>query len=164
MIQKATELEANATFLRELKLIEALEQQYNTAKRLIDAKQFEQARGYVERVLTECNAAPNIKLMKANILINLKQYSEALLISGEVVREDENNPEALFIRGRVFCFMDNLDNAKKFFNQTLRLDPDFIQAQTELKKVKLLDSKKMMEILHLNQRDIKKPMTYIRRL
>lgn len=59
-----------------------------------------------------------------------------------MLRDDQNNPEALFVRGRGLYYQGNFAQAISHFATALQLDPDYTEARLALKQVRLLEAKK----------------------
>ncbi|KAK4392169.1 DnaJ protein P58IPK [Sesamum angolense] len=70
------------------------------------------------------------KLLKVRLLIATKDYSSAISESGYILKEDEDNLEALLLRGRAYYYLADHDVAIRHYQKGLRLDPE----HGELKK------------------------------
>ena len=64
------------------------------------------------------------------------------LIHRDVLRENSNNPEAVYLRGLGLYYQGNTDQAIKHFTHALQFDPDFSKARISLKQVRVLEAKK----------------------
>lgn len=53
-------------------------------------------------------------LLKVKLLIADKYYEEAIAESGFILKEDENNLEALLLRGRAYYYLADYDVAMRF--------------------------------------------------
>jgi len=54
------------------------------------------------------------KLLKVRLLIADKEYEGAIAESGFLLKEDENNLEALLLRGRAYYYLADHDVATRF--------------------------------------------------
>ncbi|RPA82117.1 TPR-like protein [Ascobolus immersus RN42] len=85
------------------------------------------------------------KLMKAEAQIKVggaNSLGEALNIAMVLLRRNQQDPEALVLRGKVLYAQGENDKAKQMFQEALRCDPDMKQARDYLKRTKLLEQKK----------------------
>ncbi|KAI8377693.1 uncharacterized protein BYT42DRAFT_571242 [Radiomyces spectabilis] len=82
------------------------------------------------------------KIWQAECALEQKKYSEASRIVNNIVRQDTQNPDALYLRARVFYGQG--DNAKTVAHcmEALRCDPDFVKARTLLKKARAIEAQK----------------------
>ncbi|KAI8880169.1 TPR-like protein [Backusella circina FSU 941] len=82
------------------------------------------------------------RMMQAECALGEKNYSEASRIVNSLVRLNSQNPDALYLRARVFYGQG--DNAKVVAHcvEALRFDPDFTKARTLLKTARAIDKKK----------------------
>jgi len=103
---------------------------------------YHKALAHIEIALSYCTAAYSIKIMKVKALIGLKQYQEVITLAGDVIRNDQNNSEALYLRGLGLLYTNNTQGAIRHFTNALGLDPDNSIYRGALKKVKLFESKK----------------------
>uniref|UniRef100_A0A0E0JUC6 J domain-containing protein n=1 Tax=Oryza punctata TaxID=4537 RepID=A0A0E0JUC6_ORYPU len=70
------------------------------------------------------------KLLKAKALLALKDYSSVISETGFILKEDEDNLDALLLRGRAYYYLADHDVASRHYQKGLRLDPE----HSELKK------------------------------
>ncbi|PIA38566.1 hypothetical protein AQUCO_02700050v1 [Aquilegia coerulea] len=102
-----------------------------SAHNLFDSGDFSKALEFVEKVvLVFSPACSKAKLLKVKLLLALKDYSGAISETGYVLKEDENNLDALLVRGRAYYYLADHDVAIRHYQKGLRLDPE----HTELKK------------------------------
>ncbi|KAF5203345.1 Dnaj protein p58ipk-like protein [Thalictrum thalictroides] len=96
-----------------------------------DSGDFSKALEFVEKVvLVFSPACSKAKLLKVKLLLALKDYSGAISETGYVLKEEENNLDALLLRGRAYYYLADHDVAIRHYQKGLRLDPE----HTELKK------------------------------
>lgn len=102
-----------------------------TAFSLFDSGDFGKALDYIDKVvLVFSPSCSKAKHLKARLLLALRDYSTAISETGYLLREDENNLEALLLRGRAYYYLADHDVALRHFQKGLRLDPE----HSELKK------------------------------
>ncbi|KAK4055964.1 hypothetical protein OIO90_002957 [Microbotryomycetes sp. JL221] len=82
------------------------------------------------------------KSWKVQALVGKKRYEEASSIAADLLRQDQNQPDALYYRGLALYYSGNQAQAIAHMQSALRNDPDFGLARTLLKKIRLLDSTK----------------------
>ena len=63
---------------------------------------------------------------------NMKAYNQALDQYKKLARARKNDPKYVFAAGYCFFYMDRYDQAVKWFDKVLALDPDHTQAQFAL--------------------------------
>ncbi|KAI1293545.1 DnaJ -like protein subfamily C member 7 [Halotydeus destructor] len=97
---------------------------------------------YSNRVLELAPEYTKFKLVKAEALALQQKYQDAQDIVTDILRVDSMNADALYIRGMVLYYQDNIDKALTHFQQALRFNPDNEKCRTLFKKVKLLKTKK----------------------
>ncbi|KAJ4970553.1 hypothetical protein NE237_003652 [Protea cynaroides] len=102
-----------------------------TAMNLFESDDFGKSLDYIEKVvLVFSPACSKAKLLKVKLLLAVKDYSGAIAETGYMLKEDENNLEALLFRGRAYYYLADHDVALRHFQKGLRLDPE----HGELKK------------------------------
>ncbi|KAG0453522.1 hypothetical protein HPP92_024826 [Vanilla planifolia] len=103
----------------------------DSSYRLLESGDFVKALEYIDKVvLVFCPSCIKAKLLKVKLLLALKDYSSAIAESGYILKEDENNLDALLLRGRAYYYLADHDVASRHYQKGLRLDPE----NTELKK------------------------------
>lgn len=70
-------------------------------------------------ILIDCSL--QAKLLKVKLLLAEKDYSSAIAESGFILKEDENNLDALLLRGRGYFYLADHDVALRFVQQVLFL-------------------------------------------
>ncbi|XP_068669232.1 dnaJ protein P58IPK homolog B-like [Aristolochia californica] len=130
--QKYLELKPGAsTVEKELSQLQQSKSSLETALNLFDSGDFEKALEHIEKVvLVFSSGCLKAKLQKVRILLALKDYSSAILEAGYILKEDEDNLEALLLRGRAYYYLTDHDVAMRHYQKGLRLDPE----HSELKK------------------------------
>ncbi|XWS43601.1 hypothetical protein CRYUN_Cryun16bG0118400 [Craigia yunnanensis] len=121
----------NSVAEKELSQLHQAQSALETAFSLFDSGDYTKALEYVDKVvLVFSPACSKAKLLKVNLLLAAKDYSSAISESGFILKEDENNLEALLLRGRAYYYLADHDVAQRHYQKGLRLDPE----HSELKK------------------------------
>ncbi|KAL4605394.1 hypothetical protein ACB092_09G025100 [Castanea dentata] len=103
----------------------------DTALTLFDSADFTKSLEYVDKVvLVFSPACSKAKLLRVKLLLAEKDYSTAISETGLILKEDENNLNALLLRGRAYYYLADHDVALRHYQKGLRLDPE----HSELKK------------------------------
>ncbi|KAL0723313.1 hypothetical protein Bca4012_037912 [Brassica carinata] len=86
-----------------------------TASYLYESKDIGKALEFFDKVfLIFSPACSKAKLLKVKLLMVSKDYSAAISESGYILKEDENNLEALLLRGRSYYYLADQDVAQRF--------------------------------------------------
>merc|ERR1712223_432891 len=107
-----------------------------------ESKNFRMAIYSVDRALLIATHSTRLKLLRGECLANLGRYIEAQEVASEILRSDNLNADALYVRGLSFYYEDNIEKAFIHFQQALRLAPDHVKAKDVYRKAKLLKQKK----------------------
>ena len=83
--------------------------------------------------MTISSASKQLKISRAACLAFLGQYQEAQEVANGILREDNINADALYIRGLCLYNKDDIDKALAHFQQALRLAPDHPKAKEAYK-------------------------------
>ncbi|XP_017240855.1 dnaJ protein P58IPK homolog [Daucus carota subsp. sativus] len=121
----------NSAVEKELSQLYQSRDALDTALNLFDSGNFTKSLGYVDKVVLvfspECSKA---KVLKVKLLLAAKDFSSVISETGFILKEDEDNLEALHLRGRAYYYLADHDVAIRHFKKGLRLDPE----HSELKK------------------------------
>ncbi|XP_059462169.1 dnaJ protein P58IPK homolog [Corylus avellana] len=121
----------NSAAEKELSQLRQARSALDTAWTLFDSGDFTKSLEYVDKVvLVFSPACLKAKLLKVKLLLAERDYSSAISESGFILKEDEDNLEALLLRGRAYYYLADHDVAIRHFQKGLRLDPE----HSELKK------------------------------
>ncbi|CAF2362481.1 dnaJ protein P58IPK homolog [Brassica rapa] len=116
---------------KELSQLHQAKSALETASSLYESKDIGKALEFVDKVvLVFSPACSKAKLLKVKLLMVSKDYSAAISETGYILKEDENNLEALLLRGRAYYYLADHDVAQRHYQKGLRLDPE----HSELKK------------------------------
>ncbi|KAJ8464532.1 hypothetical protein OPV22_027084 [Ensete ventricosum] len=103
----------------------------NSAYSHFDSGDHSKALDYINKVvLVYSSGCLEAKILKVKLLLALKDYSSVISESGFILKEDEDNLEALLLRGRAYYYLSDHDVALRHYQKGLRLDPE----HSELKK------------------------------
>lgn len=121
----------NAAIEKELSQLHQAQSALRTASNLFDSGDFEKASEYIDKVvLVFSPACSKAKVLKVRLLLATKDYSGAIAETGYILKEDENDLDALLVRGRAYYYLADHDVAMRHYQKGLRLDPE----HSELKK------------------------------
>ncbi|XVE76199.1 hypothetical protein DITRI_Ditri12bG0154100 [Diplodiscus trichospermus] len=121
----------NSVAEKELSQLHQAQSALETAFSLFDSGDYTKALEFVDKVvLVFSPACSKAKLLKVKLLLAAKDYSSAISETGYILKEDENNLEALLLRGRSYYYLADHDVAQRHYQKGLRLDPE----HSELKK------------------------------
>lgn len=121
----------NSAAEKELSQLSQSQSALDTASNLFETGGFTKALDYIDKVvLVFSPACAKAKLLKVKLLLAAKDYSSAISETGYMLKEDENNLEALLLRGRAYYYLADHDVAIRHYQKGLRLDPE----HGELKK------------------------------
>ncbi|KAL9274146.1 DnaJ protein P58IPK-like protein [Drosera capensis] len=134
----------NSAVEKELSQLHQAKSALETASSLLDSGEFKKALEYVDKVvLVFSPACPKAKLLRVKLLLGTQDYSRVISETGYILKEDENNLEALFLRGRAYYYLADHDVAQRHYQKGLRLDPEhsalkktYFALKTLLKKTK----------------------------
>lgn len=132
----------NAELVKELQNFESLKKQLNQIEQEMVKKDYRSAVFYATRALEIAVHSVKLKLIKSEALCYLKKYDEAINIATDIIRFDNLNVDALYVRGMTLYYQDNIDMAFTHFQQALRLSPDHDKAKELYKKVKAIKNTK----------------------
>ncbi|KAL0338424.1 UNVERIFIED_CONTAM: DnaJ protein P58IPK [Sesamum angustifolium] len=121
----------NSAAEKELSQLYQAQNALSSANNLFESGDFTKALEYIDKVvLVFSPACPKAKLLKVRLLLASEDYSNAISETGYILKEDEDNLEALLLRGRAYYYLADHDVATRHYQKGLRLDPE----HGELKK------------------------------
>lgn len=127
----------NSAAEKELSQLTQSRNALENALSLLDVGDFSKALEYIDKVVLvfspECSKA---KLLKARLLIAVKDYSGAISETGFILKANENNLEALLLRGKAYYYLADHDVAMRHYQKGLRLDPEHSELKKEYFKLK----------------------------
>ncbi|CAA2968236.1 dnaJ P58IPK homolog [Olea europaea subsp. europaea] len=102
----------NSAAEKELSQLFQAQSALDSAKSLFDSGEFTKALEFIDKVvLVFSPACSNAKLLKVRLLLSAKDYSSAISETGYILKEDEDNLEALLLRGRAYYYLADHDVA-----------------------------------------------------
>ncbi|KAG1459817.1 hypothetical protein G6F56_006078 [Rhizopus delemar] len=114
-------------------------------KIFMDNEQYALARNSLKRAISyiDPNQVPiKWRVTDAECALGEKNYSEATCIINSLIRLDPQNPDALFLRARVFYSQCDSKRTIDHCVEALRSDPDFSKARELLKLSKSIQAQK----------------------
>ncbi|EPS57539.1 hypothetical protein M569_17278, partial [Genlisea aurea] len=115
----------NAAAEKELSQSRQAQTAFDSATNLFDSGEYARALEFVEKiVLVFSPACTKAKLLKVKLLIASKEYASAISETGYMLKEDEDNLDALLLRGRAYYYLADHDVAIRHYQKGLRLDPE----------------------------------------
>lgn len=123
----------SAAFNSEVQNYQFLEKQQTEIDTAYDTKDYRKALFHTEQCLGIALACKRLKVKKAECLAYLGRYVEAQNIANDLLRSDNMNAEAMFVRGLCLYYEDFVDKAFTHFQQVLRLAPDHQKAKATYK-------------------------------
>ncbi|KAM9969805.1 hypothetical protein ACTFIR_001642 [Dictyostelium discoideum] len=96
----------------------------------------------IENVLSQSKYNTQLQVLKARVLIELKQYPQASNLMTTLLQEDSRNPEYLYVRGLSLYYQNNFPLALQHFQNSLTYDPDYSESRVALKRLKSIELKK----------------------
>eukprot|EP00250_Pteridium_aquilinum_P025251 c3041_g1_i1 orf=264-1856(-) len=130
---------AHATAEKELSQLHQAKSNLNLATSSFDSGDMAKAQEYLDKVVLvlspDCSKA---RLLKSRVLLKLKDYSGAIAEAGRVLKSDENDLEALLLRGKGYYYLLDHDVAIRHYQKGLRLDPEHGELKKEYFKLKNL--------------------------
>ncbi|KAH7513221.1 hypothetical protein FEM48_Zijuj12G0173600 [Ziziphus jujuba var. spinosa] len=122
----------NSVAEKELSQLHQAQSALHTALTLFESGDYAKSLEYVDKVVLVFSPACSkvAKFLKVKLLLAVKDYSAAIAETGYILKEDEDNLEALLLRGRAYYYLADHDIALRHYQKGLRLDPE----HGELKK------------------------------
>ncbi|CAK9164812.1 unnamed protein product [Ilex paraguariensis] len=121
----------NSAAEKELSQLLQAQSALDSAINLFDSGDLTKPLEYIDKVvLVFSPACSKAKLLKVKLILAAKDYSGVIADAGYILKEDENNLEALLLRGRAYYYLADHDVALRHYQKGLRLDPE----HSELKK------------------------------
>ena len=93
-------------------------------------------------MLERTPSADRFRARRLHALLGLRKFQQVASEAGMLAQKNRNNVDALFLRGRALVGMGQIDTAKTFFAECLKIDPDYGEARVALKSTKALAAAK----------------------
>ncbi|KAI8979215.1 hypothetical protein BDF20DRAFT_487710 [Mycotypha africana] len=136
---------SSAATQREFYNLQQVSQYMAQAQTFIANQQWGLARNSLDRAISfvDADVVPyHWKVMQAECALGEKNYSEASRIANSLVRLNNQNPDALYLRARVFYSQGDNQKTIAHCQEALRCDPDFRKARDLLKMAKTIEKQK----------------------
>ncbi|SCV67397.1 BQ2448_5008 [Microbotryum intermedium] len=133
----------NVSVQNERKKVARIQNCLTNVKRDLEKKDWSMVLLGIDAAAREVEETPREwRTWKVQALVGKKQYDQAAGMAADLLRANQNQPEALYYRGLCLYYAGNHAQAIAHCQQALRNDPDYVLARTLLRQVKLLDSLK----------------------
>lgn len=132
----------NAVGKKELQIAQNLQKFETLAEEDYDKNDYRRALFCIDQCLQQCSTCIKYRIKKAELLTLLGRLTEAQELANDILRSENMNADAIYVRGMCLYYDDNIDKAFQHFQQVLRLAPDHQKAKTTYRKAKALLAKK----------------------
>ncbi|KAK8928794.1 hypothetical protein KSP39_PZI017530 [Platanthera zijinensis] len=166
--RKVLELKSGTSSVeKELSQLSQAKNALDSANNLLESGDFSKALEYIDKVvLIFSPGCLKAKLLKVKLLLALKDYSSAISETGYILKEDENNLDALLLRGSAYYYLADHDIASRHYQKGLRLDPEhgelkkaYFALKNLLKKTKIAEDNAEKGKLRASVEDFKAALT-----
>ncbi|KAG2594531.1 hypothetical protein PVAP13_5NG648200 [Panicum virgatum] len=155
-----------ATVEKELSQLLQAQSSLQSAYGQFDSGDFSKVLEYINKiVLVFSPGCLKAKLLKAKALLAQKDYSSVISETGFILKEDEDNLDALLLRGQAYYYLADHDVASRHYQKGLRLDPEhsdlkkaYFGLKNLLKKSKSAEDNAAKGKLRLSAEDYKKAL------
>lgn len=127
------------TATQELNALEAVHSALAVLNAAMSTQKFVAARKALEGVYEHAQDCVQAQLLEAELNMRDKKYDEVVAVSGNLLKSQPKNLQALILRGKAYFYLHDHDLAKRHFGEALKYDPDCKDARTEFNKVKTYD-------------------------
>jgi DnaJ family protein C protein 7 len=131
----------NSAILPELQKLEALMESNEEGYIACQKQDYRKALRCMDRILEQIPCT-RYKLKKAGCLILLGRHQEARNIINDILHTEEQNADAIYVRGISFYYQENMEQAFCNFEHALRLAPNHQKALAIYKRAKALVHRK----------------------
>ncbi|CEI87726.1 hypothetical protein G6F70_007054 [Rhizopus microsporus] len=144
LLQRAYELDPKSA-QREYNALQNVQMYLAQVKTFMENDQYPLARNSLDRAISfiDADQVPvKWRVLQAECALGEKNYSEASRIVNSLIRLDSQNPDALYLRARVFYSQGDNQKTAAHCVEALRCDPDFAKARSLLKMAKAIEAQK----------------------
>jgi DnaJ family protein C protein 7 len=144
LLQRAVELDPKSA-QRDYHSLQNVSMYLAQVKTFMDNDQYALARNSLNRAIGFIDAEQvpiKWRVMEAECALGEKNYSEASRIVNSLIRLDTQNPDALYLRARVFYSQGDNQKTAAHCMEALRCDPDFSKARSLLKMSRAIEAQK----------------------
>ena len=128
--------------LKERERLSRLIKMLADSERNWEKKDWRAAAYFAGQVIESCPKNFDLIARKAEALVYLKKFEEALNLANDVLRKDEQNEGAVWVRALCLYYQDSFEKAGTFFKRLLQLSPDNSKYKDYWKKMKTIKAKK----------------------
>ncbi|KAG0024098.1 hypothetical protein BGZ81_007828 [Podila clonocystis] len=141
---KVLELEpGNAQAAKEKAQVAHVQAQIDQVQMYMTNKQFGLGANAVDRLLAMVDSVPRKWLIwKGECLIGKKDFNSASSVAMDLLRQDSQNSDAIYLRAQVLYSQGENQKAVTHCAEALRCDPDCVKARHLMKKAKNLEAQK----------------------
>ncbi|KAF9992639.1 hypothetical protein BGZ80_004734 [Entomortierella chlamydospora] len=141
---KTLEMEPkNTQAANELAQVNRLQSQIDQIQQYMSNKQFGLGANACDRLLGMVDLAPRKWLIwKGECLIGKKDFNGASSVAMDLLRQDSQNSDAIYLRAQVLYSQGENVKAVTHCQEALRCDPDCAKARVLMKKAKNLEAQK----------------------
>mmetsp|Transcript_2856 Transcript_2856/g.5495 ORF Transcript_2856/g.5495 Transcript_2856/m.5495 type:complete len:568 (-) Transcript_2856:221-1924(-) len=129
----------NSTAFTEKREAELLKQRMTRARETLAEGDFKHALALAQAALRQAPDSREMSLIRTRGLIAAGDYDQAYSLTTKLMRDEQNDAQLLLYRAKCFYFQENFSNAIKHLQQALHLDPDYKEAQLEIRKIRKLE-------------------------
>jgi tetratricopeptide (TPR) repeat protein len=97
----------------------------------------------------------NIRKIELNSLITLKRYEEATENLKSALKADPKDVESYYLMGALYEELKNREESKRYFQETVKLDPKHFNASLALAKISDIEGYKNVKV-EMDKLDYKK--------
>ncbi|RDD37058.1 DnaJ-like protein subfamily C member 7 [Trichoplax sp. H2] len=133
---------ANKQVKHEIQNATSLKLYFENATKHMDKEDYRQVIYWIDKALQISPSCLQFKFLKVEALIKRGIFSEASSIVNDVLRMNDMNADALYLRGLCLYYQDYAEKAKNHFMRVLKADPDHKRSKDSLKLIKRLISAK----------------------
>ncbi|KAF0446650.1 putative Scj1p [Gigaspora margarita] len=133
----------NQQAITEYRQLQQVQDFINQAGLCLQNRQYLQAAHLIDRASSYLDEIPaKWKIMKGETLLEQKEYAEASRIANEILRGDQQNPDAHVLRARILYVEGDNQKAAAHCQEALRCDPDHTKARILLRKARTIETQK----------------------
>ncbi|XP_002974188.2 dnaJ protein P58IPK homolog B [Selaginella moellendorffii] len=99
---------------------------------------FTKAEEHLEVLLSLSPDCSKARFLRARILLKKKDYAGVVGETGFILKENEDDLDALLLRGQAYYYLSDFDVATRHYQKGLRLDPEHSSLKKEYFKLKNL--------------------------
>lgn len=152
----ARDIASKTELANEIKSVKELDETQEALDKAIQRQNWSTALYYVNEKLRSCPASVKLRLDRLEYMMEAGNNDEATKYSQQLFNELVDNPRFLYLRGMCLVNEGNLGQAKKFFTEAMKKDPDYAACAKAVKRLKKTESLKEEASSHFKSGDFKK--------